>query len=226
MTAHGIARPASRAVSRPARRRGFSLVELLVAMAVFAALAAAAYGGLSSIARTRGELAERQDRFAAVTRAIGVLERDIRQAVARPVRDRSGVLLPALIGRGDSIELTRTGFADPRREAGSHLSRLVLALDGRRLRRGRYAVLDRAPGSVPVTSPLLEQVDGFALRYFGREGAWQTDWPPAGGVIDDLPRAVELRLVLADLGEIRRVVELAAAAPQVAPAPVPPAESP
>ena len=40
------------------RTRGFSLIELLVALAVFAALAAAAYGGLSQIAQTRGRMLE------------------------------------------------------------------------------------------------------------------------------------------------------------------------
>lgn len=196
---------------------GFSLVELLVAVAVFAALAAAAYGGLSSIARTRGALVAQQDRFAAITRAIGGLERDLRQAVARPVRDEAGIMRPALIGRGDGLELTRLGFADPRREASSNLSRLALALDGRELKRRRYAVLDRAPGSVPTSSTVLDRVDGFMLRYLGQDGAWQTSWPPAGADADVLPRAVELRLVLDDLGELRRMVELSGSPYAVAP---------
>jgi general secretion pathway protein J len=38
------------------RASGFTLVELLVALAVFATMAALAYGGLNSIAHTRGEL--------------------------------------------------------------------------------------------------------------------------------------------------------------------------
>jgi general secretion pathway protein J len=210
--AYGFARhrlsasPIPNAAARPCK--GFSLVELLVAVAVFAALAAAAYGGLSAIARTRGALVAQQDRFAAVTRAVGMLERDLRQAVARPVRDPSGLMLPALVGRGDGVELTRLGFADPRREAGSSLVRVGVARDGRVLRRSRHAVLDRAPGSVPESSVLLDAVDGFTLRYLGADGAWLASWPAAGIDADALPRAVELRLALADLGEIRRVLEL------------------
>lgn len=198
--------PIPNRASRPCN--GFSLVELLVAVAVFAALAAAAYGGLASIARTRGALVAQQDRFAAVTRAVGMLERDLRQAVARPVRDQAGLMLPALVGRGDGLELTRLGFADPRREASSSLLRIGVAGDGRELRRIRHAVLDRAPGSVPASSVLLDAVDGFALRYLGADGAWLASWPPAGVDVDALPRAVELRMTLADLGEIRRVMEL------------------
>ena len=78
------------------RARAFSLIELLVALAVFAALAAAAYGGLAAIARTRGALAAQQDRFAAVMRAVSALERDLRQAIARPVLGNNGQTVPAL----------------------------------------------------------------------------------------------------------------------------------
>jgi general secretion pathway protein J len=79
------------------RARGFSLIELLVALAVFAALAAAAYGGLSQITATRGALAKQQDRFAQVVRAVSILERDLRQAIARPVRGNgSAAWLPEM----------------------------------------------------------------------------------------------------------------------------------
>ena len=196
-------------------RNGFSLLELLVALAVFAALAAAAYGGLSQLARTRAALAAQQDRFAALTRAVGVLERDLRQAVARPVRGNEGALVPALVGQADRIELTRLGFANPRAEPRSNLQRVVHAFDSRRLQRGRYAVLDRAPNSLPAMSTLLDEVEAFQLRYFGRDGAWRDSWPPAANAegVQDLPRAIEFRLRPGESGEIRRVVELPAPLP-------------
>lgn len=196
--------------------RGFSLIELLVALAVFAALAAAAYGGLAQIARTRAALAGQQDRFAAVTRAVAALERDLRQSVSRPVLGNSGrTPLPAVAGAPAAIELTRLGYANPRAEPRSHLERVVYALDGDRLRRGRYAVLDRAPDSAPTTTVLLDRIGEWHLRYLGCDRAWRDAWPPsarldcANAQLDErLPRAVEFRFVLADLGEIRRVVEL------------------
>lgn len=196
---------------------GFSLIELLVAMAVFAALAAAAYGGLAQLARTRAALAAQQDRLAAVTRAVAALERDLRQAVSRSVlgNGRNDVL-PALAGAPAGVELTRFGYANPRAEPRSNLERVAYALDGEALRRGRYAVLDRVPDSVPATTVLLERVDGLRLRYLGCDGGWREAWPPSappdcGRVIEKsalLPRAVEFRFVLPDLGEIRRLVEL------------------
>ncbi|MET0227026.1 MAG: type II secretion system minor pseudopilin GspJ [Dokdonella sp.] len=191
--------------------RGFTLIELLVALVVFAAMAAAAYGGLASIARARAALAAQQDRFAAVTRTVSVLERDLRQSVARSVLGNTGSQpLPALMGGSDTIEFSRLGYANPRAEPRSNLERVVYALDGGKLQRGRYLVLDRAPNSAPLTSALLDRVEQFHLRYFGGDGGWRDAWPPPTDPPQPaaLPRAVEVRFVLADLGEIRRVVEL------------------
>lgn len=207
------------------RSRAFSLVELLVALAVFAALSAAAYGGLAQLARTRAALAQQQDRLAAVTRTVAELERDLRQAVSRPVLGNNGnVPLPALAGVSNAIELTRLGYANPRAEPRSHLERVAYALDRKSLRRGRYAVLDRAPDSVPATTALLDRVGELRLRYLGCDGSWREAWPPSGpldcadGVAQGglLPRAVEFRFTLDDLGEVRRLVELPSSLPLAA----------
>jgi general secretion pathway protein J len=208
-------------VTRP-RTRGFSLIELVVALAVFAALAAVAYGGLASVARTRGELQTKQDRLAAIVRAVTILERDLRQAVSRPVRGNArGESIAALIGGADRIELTRLGFANPRAEPRSNLERVVYAIDANALRRGRYAVLDRAPDSAPAVSALLGDVDALRLRYLGTDGVWRSAWPPSGAenadTIAQLPRAIEVRISTRDTGELRRIVELPSAIALVAP---------
>ena len=63
-------------------QRGFSLIEILVSLVIFAAMAAITWGALGQIARTRSALAAEQDRFAAIVRSMGDLERDLRQAIA------------------------------------------------------------------------------------------------------------------------------------------------
>jgi general secretion pathway protein J len=203
------------------RARAFSLLELLVALAVFAALAAAAYGGLASIARTRAALAQQQDRFAAVTRAVSALERDLRQAIARPVLGNGGQMEYALLGDSSSIVLTRLGYANPLAEPRSHLERVVYSSERGTLRRGRYAVLDRAPDSTPSVRDVLERAGDLQVRDLGDDNAWHETWPPRGlpdpvvpiDLSARLPRAVEFRFAPADLGEIRRVVELPSTPP-------------
>ncbi|MGA9422907.1 MAG: type II secretion system minor pseudopilin GspJ [Rhodanobacteraceae bacterium] len=198
-------------------RRGFSLIELLIALAVFAAMAAAAYGGLAQIARTRTALAVEQDRFAAIGRAVSDMERDLAQTVARPVRGNYGAEQPALVGTATHVELTRLGFANPRAEARSNLERAIYAYDDHKLQRGRYAALDRAPDAAPDTRVLLDQVADLHLRYLGGDNHWREVWPPPdlanGDPLTSLPVAVEFRLRLDDLGELRRVIELPSSLP-------------
>lgn len=201
----------------PARRhpsRGFTLIEVLVALVVFAAMAAITWSALGQIARARSALAAEQDRFAAVVRSMSDLERDLRQAISRPVRGNYGELLPAVLGNGDRIELSRLGFANPRAEARSNIERVLYAIGNKTLRRGRHAVLDRAAGSAPEWRDLLDRVDGLRLRYLTGEGAWVEQWPPRDAPAEELPRAIEFRLALDDFGELRRVISLPSTLPQ------------
>ena len=202
------------------RQRAFSLVELLVALAVFATMAALAYGGLDSIARTRAELGRQQDSFRDLMRGVGLLERDLRQAIARPVRGNYGEPLPALIGNSGHIEFTRTGFANPQAEPRSNLERVLYEFDDDALKRGVYPALDRAPATAPKLVTLRGNVDTFRLRYLDASNRWGDTWPPlreadagAPDLLTQLPRAVEFRIGTRDYGEVAGVVELVSSWP-------------
>lgn len=196
------------------RRRGFTLIEVLVALVIFAAMAAITWGALSQIARTHAALAAEQDRFARIVRTMSDLERDLRQAISRPLRGNYGEQVPAVLGSADRIELSRLGFANPRAEPRSNIERVLYDLDSKNLRRGRYAVLDRAAGSAPEWRDRLDQVVELRLRYLGSDGVWRERWPPRDTPPEELPRAIELRLQLVDFGELRRVVGLPSTIPE------------
>ena len=194
--------------------RGFTLVELLVAVAIFAAMAALAWGGLDTVLRSREKLGAAQEDFSRTMRSVATLERDLRAAAARPVRGNYGEPLPALRGDDTHVEFTRLGFAHPLAEQRSNLERVIYQLDGKKFQRGRFAVLDRAADSAPVMSLLRDGVKTFRLRYLDTKGRWLETWPMRDETqIDALPRAVEFRLDIDGLGEVRRVVELPAQVP-------------
>ena len=187
-------------------RRGFTLVEVLVATAVFAAMSALAWGGLNAVIRARTALVAEQQAFAQVQRAVGALERDLGALVARPVRGNYGEALPALIGDVDSVELTRLGYASPN-GARSALERVLYQQDGTTFKRGRYPVLDRAAGTLPAFNDVRDGIRSLRLRYLDARGRWLDAWPPRDAALDALPRAVEFRLDVAGLGDVTRLVE-------------------
>jgi general secretion pathway protein J len=203
------------------RASGFSLLEVLVAVAIFAVLSALAYGALDAVVRARAQAQESAQALAALQAAVGAFERDLREAVPRPVRGASGERLPALVGTSIAIELSHAAFASLAVEASPRLGRSGWALANDQLRRVRWPVLDRAPPSEPVVRDLIGGVRTLRLRYLDGEGDWRDAWPPRDGpdaLPERLPRAVEFTLAGEAFGEIvRRVTLVAPAEPEPAP---------
>jgi general secretion pathway protein J len=195
------------------RSRGFSLLEVLVAVAIFAVLAVLAYGGLDAVARARAQTAEAAQRLAAVQSAVAGLERDLREALPRPVRGNSGELLPALIGSGSALELSHAGFASPLTEASAMLSRTAWVVVDGELRRVRWPVMDRASATRGTPRGMLAQTGQLRFRYLDAAANWRDSWPPRDGpdaLPERLPRAVEFVLSGTDFGTLSRRVVLVA----------------
>ena len=194
---------------------GFTLLEMLVALAIFAVLAALAYGGLQVVLNSRTEVAASMKRLEAVARAFDRIGRDLDQTIDRPIRDEYGVKLPALFGdvdlRGRGLEFTRAGWANPLGEQRSDLQRVAYRVHDGRLYRLYWNVLDRAQDSKPQQMRLLDHVDSVQMRYLGPGNDWEPEWPPPvnlGGTVTDLPRVVKVELDLPNLGHLTRLYRL------------------
>ncbi len=186
---------------------GFTLLELLVALAVFALLSALGYTGLQSLLRTQAATTERSRDFAQLTRALVLLQNDVEQALARPIRDNQGdtvVPLVADAGTNPTLELTREGWLNLSQGETPMLQRIGYRVDGERLIRRSWPVLDRAPDTTPRETLALDHVQSVALRFLDANGSWQPSWPPAAAPLL-LPKAIELRLELRNWGSIRRL---------------------
>ena len=199
--------------ARAVAARGFTLLEMLVALAIFALIGVAAYSGLDQVLRTRSQVTAAAERLQGVQLAVYLLEQDLAQAVGRPVRDEFGLEQPALqLGEGeDLLQLTRTGRDNPLGRQRAALQRLAYRLQNGELYRRYWQRLDRSGVSEPRETLLLDQVEALAVRVLDGEGQWLERWPPLEADPGSLPRAFELRLTLADWGEIRRLIPLAGA---------------
>ena len=192
--------------------RGFTLLELLVAISIFAIISAMAYGALARVLQDRDRLEVEHEFWRALSLTFARMEEDLSQARARPVRDLSGFTLPALRGQPTdtravalpSIEFTRGGVLTFDAGARSDMQRVAYRLVDGALQRILWPVLDQAPQTKPLEIPLMKNVEDFQVRFYSPAGIWLDQWP-AEGVSDPLPRGVEIRLTLTGKGEFTRL---------------------
>ena len=195
-----------------AAAHGFTLVELLVAMAILALLASVSFRGLSSILEAEAHVQSETRRWNDVAVVIAQFGRDLSLAVPRPVRGSSGEVLAAMVISGPSDEtrgqivVTRLGDSD------SASSQSGLRRIGYRLRAGvleylSWPAADSAPAAMPSVNPVLENVADLQLRALDQNGIWSVVWP-AGPQANALPRAVEAQIVLAGGARITRIFPL------------------
>ena len=196
---------------------GFTLIEVLVALAVFGILAVVSYMTLGQTLSNADLLTVRMDRLQSIQRAVRFLDSDLIQATPRPVRDVLGESFgPALktdLGGEFALEVTHGGWNNPAGLPRSTLQRSAYRIEDGDLIRYHWTVLDRTLSNEPVAIMLLEEVDSLVFRFLQDNGEWSEQWPPANiqgpGGFRLRPRAVEFLLTLADEGEIRRLVEVA-----------------
>ena len=199
------------------RSSGFTLIEVLVALAVFGIMSILAYQSLGQSFDNSELLAERMNRVQAIQRSMSLLGRDLVQTSPRPVRDAIGDgLIPSIrtnLGTEFALEVTRGGWPNPGGLPRSTLQRVAWRIEDGELLRYHWNVLDPSFANDPIVTQLLDNVDSIVFRYRTHGGEWTEQWPPlgvqAGNSMRLRPQVVEVILTLPDEGEIRRFFEVA-----------------
>lgn len=194
---------------------GFTLIEVLVALAVFGVLTALAYMTLGQSLNNADMLTERMDRLQSIQRTMYYLSSDLLQAVPRPIRAELGDPQPALISSFAAefaLQVTHAGWPNSAGVPRSSLQRSAYRIEDDELLRYHWNVLDRTVNNLPIATIMLEGIESLTFRFLQNDGEWVDQWPPITNQPDAasavLPRAVEVTLVLPDEGELTRVVEV------------------
>ncbi len=195
------------------RHRAFTLVELLVALAIFAILSAFAYRGLDAMLQSREALQKESRKWRELSLFMGRLERDLSAVLQhRAARGASGTLLAPVSSSvevttaRDGLEFTRSG-APLHENALAAPQRIAYRLNEGRVERLAWAGVDVAPRAEPAAVPVLDNVATLGFRFMDARGEWRASWGlPGSG--ERPPAAIEVALVLASGERLVRLVDL------------------
>lgn len=210
-------------------QRGFTLVEVMVALGIFALIGTACYQFLHSLTVSREVLAGASGNRLSVARAMLIFEQDVRQMIPRSVRVAGAQERVAALSSGAEgvLEFSRGGFPLNRSIYVDGARRVIYQLQEEEttnvLYRVVYEVLDRTEDSPQYSQAMLTGVREIGFRFMDDKGRWQTEWPPKKNSEDEqpgdakgqatpdlaaLPDAIEISLTLDSEDTILRMISL------------------
>lgn len=195
--------------------RGFTLIEMLLAVIIFAFVGVASVAMLDTVAKSDEASRQSIERMEKLQRALMLLERDIWQITPRQVRingEAPGKVTLAgaanfIESDDDGISFSHAGWTNP----GMVLARSEVQLVGyrlkeRQLQRLYYLYPDAVTGTEPNIQPLLEDIDELKFRYLIKQDGqeqWKEFWDQASW-----PLAVKVSVKSPQLGTIERIFSL------------------
>jgi general secretion pathway protein J len=198
------------------RGRGFTLLEVLVSVAILSIMSVMAYRAVTEARVTVGNAGSHMDRLKEVQRAMSLLTGDFRTLAPRPVREPIGDGSRAALRRDPNglslAELSHAGWPNGAGGARGTVQRVNYRIEDRTLIREYWNVTDPTLANLPVARKLLTGVERIEIRYMNSGREWVAQWPALGSAGDtgfrSRPMAVEITIVLADYGELKRLIEV------------------
>lgn len=193
------------------RQSGFTLLELLVAIAIFALVAVMAYGGLNTVIQQSGIVQAETNRLTVRQQGLRVLRQDLAFAIDRPVRDALGGVVPPFQGGGNTLlSLTRMGAENPWGTPRSQMARVFWRLSGDTLERAELMPVDGTMNDSAhplVWQPLLNGVEHLKLTFYDANNQAFEIWPPPNQPDAGLPKATAVDIALAQMPPLRLTIE-------------------
>jgi general secretion pathway protein J len=205
------------------RARGFTLIEVVIAMFIAAIMFAIGYGAINQALRDRDALNVSQERVTEIQLGMRVVAQDFAQVIPRPARDTSGTgqLMPAIFANGSSdsiVTFTRAGWSNPAGIQRPAEQRVRYRFIEGSLVRESWLAVDPALNTEPVQRVLLTKVKAVEIRFLDPVSRqWRTEWqanasgqiaPNAVSLLVTRPLAIEFTVVLEDWGRVQRLFEV------------------
>jgi len=200
------------------RNRGFTLVELMISLAIFSLMISLAYQSVNTLLDVGRQVEQPQAELQQLQRAMVFIERDMRQlALLRPQQEsfqpigapKPSNSIAQSEDMGVLLEFTRGGHPDVAwqlRASGqmrSGLQRVRYAVEEGKLLRQTWNLVDHVEQAEPVSLTLLTEIEGEPRLRFqaGRGGEFKESLPTERSTLT----AVEFSVQHKRFGVLRRV---------------------
>ncbi len=198
------------------RQQGFTLIEILIALAIFSIIALMTASAMHHILHTRNRIDKHSERLSVLQLALSRIEHDILQTVDRAVRGNDMHMLAAFIGKSDYFELTRDGLINPRsREKRSNLERIAYVCSEDKLIRRNWVSLDNEDRSRYQDEILLNGLSHCHIAYLNHSlqilAEWRENAVQVNQFKEPLPKAIQFDLIVKDWGRMSLLYPIARA---------------
>ncbi|WP_305460024.1 type II secretion system minor pseudopilin GspJ [Photobacterium leiognathi] len=190
-------------------QQGFTLLEVLVAIAVFAMLSLSAYQVMNNVMRSDAQSQDHNQRLKDIQRATIMMDNDFRQIVARKSRldgdAPSNKLLQAseylLDSSSEGIMFIRSGWQNPQAMfPRGDITRVGYRIEDDKLERVWFRYPDTVVGEKPLVRVLLTGVTELKFEFY-YDKKWYEKWNKE----NTLPEGIKVIMTLKDLGDIERI---------------------
>jgi general secretion pathway protein J len=182
-----------------AEQLGFTLLEILIALAIFAVMSMMAYAGLAAILDARARTVPRAEQLAQLQTTLYLLNEDLSQVIKRPIRDELGSIEPAFsVGRGNEILVfTRTVPSWSTNAGENNVLRVSYSLEKEALYRRVWSIPDRTQQTEYRRRKLLVTQGVTITGFNAKTQAWEP-------LVSEIPLALDISFKLEGLGTIHR----------------------
>ncbi len=191
--------------------KGFTLIELMVAIVIFAIISSVSYRLITSLVRTKEIAGEAQEKWGNLSLTMSKFGDSFNRVIPLVARDQTGNVLAAISGKpkltgiyDSQIEMTISGYIGDQVYGSSPPRRIGYRYYGGSLYMVTWPVLNRVLSTVPEIDLLIENVSKFEVYYLYPDNQWRTEWPPDGGDPTVLPQAVKISFSLKSGESIER----------------------
>lgn len=176
---------------------GFTLLELVIAIAIFALLGIGCWRLFDGVVRAERSSSAHEQALRGLQRAVALIERDVLQV-------QTSAKSPGLMMYPNQLNLRRGNWRNPLGQPRSELQDVSYRLENGVL--WRYSQGLGVPGV--QKQKLLSDVRAMSWRLYDRNSGWRSDWPTGRAAPKKAPQALELQFSVGRFEQVRRVLLL------------------